>query len=215
MSEPPRRLWTPLGAAAPEARREADDGGGRSDRRPGIGVKVGEINEFLARQTPRLRVRTTTMDSYPGLGGALSVSGIGQGSHRYGSLIDQVSDLRGVTGAGKVIDARAAVRGASFRHTIERCLRSGGGRAPPFQSEQRIQAVSRPAPGIGGGALEARWIVEVLIIEHDEQRVRAVRPRPRDPGTLARDPAITRSRRPGKRGPQAITARHVLRLTTS
>jgi hypothetical protein len=85
--------------------------------RAAIGVKVGELGAFLGQQQPKLRVRTSTMDTYPGLGGALAVGGIGQGSHRYGSLVDQVADLRGVTGAAKVIHARSTAYGANFKFT--------------------------------------------------------------------------------------------------
>jgi hypothetical protein len=41
------------------------------------------------------------MDGFPALGGAVSTAGIGQGSHRYGSLADQAMALGAVLGTGE------------------------------------------------------------------------------------------------------------------
>jgi hypothetical protein len=71
-------------------------------------VKTGEVEKFLAPLG--LRLRTTTMDGFPGLGGAVSTAGIGQGSHRYGSLADQTLELGAVLGTGEHLRARSANR---------------------------------------------------------------------------------------------------------
>jgi hypothetical protein len=53
------------------------------------------------------------MDGFPGMGGAVSTAGIGQGSHRHGSLADQVIELAAVTGAGQHLRARSSRRNYS------------------------------------------------------------------------------------------------------
>ncbi len=70
------------------------------------GAKTGELIKFLAERG--LRLRNSTMDIYPGIGGAVSTAGIGQGSHRYGSMADQVMEIAGVTGDARTIRARSS-----------------------------------------------------------------------------------------------------------
>jgi hypothetical protein len=48
------------------------------------------------------------MDGFPGMGGAVSTAGIGQGSHRHGSLADQVIELAAVTGTGEHLRVRSS-----------------------------------------------------------------------------------------------------------
>jgi hypothetical protein len=83
------------------------------DGAPGVvrlvpSLSTGEVETFLAPQ--RLRLPSTTMDGFPGMGGAVSTAGIGQGSHRYGSLADQVLELAAVIGTGEHLRARSSRR---------------------------------------------------------------------------------------------------------
>ena len=71
-------------------------------------LRTGDVEKFLA---PRgLRLPSTTMDGFPGIGGAVSTAGIGQGSHRYGSLADQVLELAAIIGTGEHLRARSSRR---------------------------------------------------------------------------------------------------------
>ena len=71
-------------------------------------LRTGEVAEFLAPLG--LRLPSTTMDGFPGMGGAVSTAGIGQGSHRHGSLADQVIELAAVLGTGEHLRARSSRR---------------------------------------------------------------------------------------------------------
>jgi len=71
-------------------------------------LRTGEVANFL---TPLgLRLRSTTMDGFPGMGGAVSTAGIGQGSHRHGSLADQVIELAAVIGTGEHLRVQSSRR---------------------------------------------------------------------------------------------------------
>jgi hypothetical protein len=50
------------------------------------------------------------MDGFPAMGGAVSTAGIGQGSHRHGSLADQVIELAAVLGTGEHLRAQSSRR---------------------------------------------------------------------------------------------------------
>jgi hypothetical protein len=80
-------------------------------------VRTGEVEAFLAPHG--LRLPSTTMDGFPAMGGAVSTAGIGQGSHRHGSLADQVLELAAVTGAGEHLRARSSRRDISDFGTDE------------------------------------------------------------------------------------------------
>jgi FAD/FMN-containing dehydrogenase len=69
-------------------------------------LRTGEVAHFLAPLG--LRLPSSTMDGFPGMGGAVSTAGIGQGSHRHGSLADQVIELAAVTGTGMHVRARSS-----------------------------------------------------------------------------------------------------------
>jgi len=71
-------------------------------------LRTGEVAEFLAPLG--LRLPSTTMDGFPGMGGAVSTAGIGQGSHRHGSLADQVIELAAVLGTGEHLRVRSSRR---------------------------------------------------------------------------------------------------------
>jgi hypothetical protein len=71
-------------------------------------VRTGEVEAFLAPHG--LRLPSTTMDGFPAMGGAVSTAGIGQGSHRHGSLADQVLELAAVTGTGDHLRVRSSRR---------------------------------------------------------------------------------------------------------
>lgn len=71
-------------------------------------LRTGEVASFLAGLG--LRLRSSTMDGFPGMGGAVSTAGIGQGSHRHGSLADQVLELAAVTGTGEHLRVRSSRR---------------------------------------------------------------------------------------------------------
>jgi len=71
-------------------------------------LRTGDVATFLAPLG--LRLPSTTMDGFPGMGGAVSTAGIGQGSHRHGSLADQVFELAAVTGTGEQLRVRSSRR---------------------------------------------------------------------------------------------------------
>jgi hypothetical protein len=71
-------------------------------------LRTGEVASFLAPLG--LRLPSSTMDGFPGMGGAVSTAGIGQGSHRHGSLADQVIELAAVIGTGEHLRARSSRR---------------------------------------------------------------------------------------------------------
>ncbi len=76
------------------------------------GAHVGEVTDYLAKNGYRTRI--VTMDSYPGVGGALSAAGTGRGSHKYGCMVDQVMRLTGVSPTGAGIDVSSD--SAEFSH---------------------------------------------------------------------------------------------------
>jgi adhesin HecA-like repeat protein len=91
-------------------------------------MRTGEVEQFLARH--RLRLPSTTMDGFPGMGGAVSTAGIGQGSHRYGSLADQVLELAAVIGTGDRLRARSSRRDYSdFDDDVANFIPGGMGQA--------------------------------------------------------------------------------------
>jgi FAD/FMN-containing dehydrogenase len=71
-------------------------------------LRTGEVAKFLAPLG--LRLRSSTMDGFPGMGGAVSTAGIGQGSHRYGSLADQAIELTAVLGTGERLRVHSSRR---------------------------------------------------------------------------------------------------------
>lgn len=71
-------------------------------------ARTGEVAKFLAPLG--LRLPSSTMDGFPGMGGAVSTAGIGQGSHRHGSLADQVIDVAAVIGTGEHLRVRSSRR---------------------------------------------------------------------------------------------------------
>jgi FAD binding domain-containing protein len=71
-------------------------------------LRTGEVATFLAPLG--LRLPSTTMDGFPGMGGAVSTAGIGHGSHRHGSLADQVIELAAVIGTGEHLRVHSSRR---------------------------------------------------------------------------------------------------------
>jgi hypothetical protein len=129
-------------------------------------LRTGEVASFLAPLG--LRLPSSTMDGFPAMGGAVSTAGIGHGSHRHGSLADQVIELAAVLGTGEHLRAQSSRRDhADFGdHDIAHFMLGGLGQAGvitelafpvvPITGTLRYFCQVHPSAGAMAQALQAQ-----------------------------------------------------------